>query len=82
MSKTADRLAKRFADRVDTTVLGKGIWFEYDGYGRASGSWWAALKPGWRCTFTDAGSCHERTLKHLEEALKAAKFKEEWKECQ
>jgi len=67
--KTLDLLLARFADRLDVTgpatIL--PIWKEWEG------GWWASLKPGWRCQSTQAGSCHERTLRELGRALRDAK---------
>lgn len=69
--KTVERLLARFADRLEAEgPLGPGtrpIWKEWEG------GWWASLQPGWQCQSTQAGSCHERTLRELERALRAAK---------
>jgi hypothetical protein len=70
--KTVDSLVRRFSDRLEP-INGRAIWQEWD---FNSKSWWASLKPGWRCARTEAGSCHEKTLRELSKALKEASLKE------
>jgi len=67
--KTVDRLNKLYADRL-APLYGQTIWKE------GPDGWWANLKPGWRCSSTEAGTCHEYTLRELERALRNAEQKD------